>query len=223
VELEEPVAELTCSVCATQVTAALWEHKQPCPTCSAPLGPPRARLDLDQVRADLDEASASGLVDGPDAPYNWAALRAMRTAERLLEEVTVLQYARNSARAAFSQLRETGRLFHNSVQGLREELDAARVELRRRAVAEHDGPCPHEYPGDNSQGRACVKPLGHDTHWNGAGSVWRIDDAAWQAMEEVAARARSVVDAHGEGVPRTAQFEELVAAVAALDEAGGVN
>lgn len=51
----------------------------------------KVELDLDQVDADLHESSASGLVDGPDATYNWAALQAMRTAENLRAEVERLR------------------------------------------------------------------------------------------------------------------------------------
>lgn len=42
-------------------------------------------FDLQAARDALTEAS--GVIDGPDAPYNWAALQAMRTGEALLAEV----------------------------------------------------------------------------------------------------------------------------------------
>lgn len=45
----------------------------------------RKPLDLDEIRDQL--AESSGIIDHPDAPYNWAALSAQRVAERLLAEV----------------------------------------------------------------------------------------------------------------------------------------
>lgn len=48
-------------------------------------------LDSDDVYTKLQEASASGLVDGPDAPYNWAALRYARLAEALFAETIYLR------------------------------------------------------------------------------------------------------------------------------------
>lgn len=48
-------------------------------------------LDLDEIDAKIHEAEASGLVDGPDAPYNWAALALARAAEDLRAEVGYLR------------------------------------------------------------------------------------------------------------------------------------
>lgn len=64
-----------------------YEMKPLTPPAPAPAPDPTPVFDVAQAEADLHEASASGLVDGPDAVYNWAALKAMRTAEALLAEV----------------------------------------------------------------------------------------------------------------------------------------
>lgn len=80
----------------------------PGPPTLTPVSPPRAsgsanrdqrgvamtEFHLDEIEADL--AEASGVIDNPDAPYNWAALSAMRTAEKLLAEVRRLRAALES-------------------------------------------------------------------------------------------------------------------------------
>lgn len=50
---------------------------------------PAEAPDLDAIEADLYEAS--NVIDHPDAPYDWAALSAMRTAEKLLAEARRLR------------------------------------------------------------------------------------------------------------------------------------
>ena len=48
-------------------------------------------LDLSAVDAKMTEANASGAVDGPNVPYNWAALAYARAAEKLRAEVGYLR------------------------------------------------------------------------------------------------------------------------------------
>lgn len=75
------------------------------------------RLDLQQAKADL--AEASNVIDGADAPYNWAALQAMRTAESLVAEVERLTQERDEAQ----------RIIRNAHQAIRTNTTAAAVAL----------------------------------------------------------------------------------------------
>lgn len=64
-------------------------------------------------------------------------------------------------------------------------------------VGEHDEPCPHGRPVTGWQTAKCVKPKGHDTHWNGSGDAWSTDHEAYEVdMYEADARgyARAIAD-----------------------------
>lgn len=88
------------------------------------------------------------------------------------------------------------------------KADLAKAKLR---VGEHDEACPQDHPAPTWQGGSCVKPRGHDVHWNGYGDVWVPDleglvaerDEAIAELDRLRTAVRSVlamVD-HGTALP----------------------
>jgi hypothetical protein len=114
------------------------------------------------------------------------------------EPVTYVVAARPSYRDLYDELAT-----------LRQEMAEVKAELARsmRRVGEHDEPCPFDNPAPTWQGGKCVKPRGHETHWNGQGDVWRV------CIEELVAER----DALDKALIREHEFEKRhVAELAAL-------
>jgi len=83
---------------------------------------------------------------------------------------------RGKVRTVYQVPDKSYRDLYEELATLRQEMAEAKAELARsmRRVGEHDEPCPFDNPAPTWQGGKCVKPRGHETHWNGQGDVWRV-------------------------------------------------